>query len=259
MSLSNRHQHQRSKLWTQLKASLTSYIKPCSCLPHHVNPTNNTPEYIQPLLLSFQGLHGRINILESSDVNVTTFKSFTPSHPPARRDKGSFVSNSTCLALHVPRCFVSLCAHLFKGLPFSLHLSLSLSPSLPHPPLFPLVICFPPVGFGIPFIERTLFASYPFLRMGPERQNGRLWVPWSLLAPCHTMMSWLLFAAGAPIDFPSVLHTLYLPSFTLPNLHSCFPPPVPFPDSFASQKAPGGFGDVWMLFKHTHGTSLTPR
>lgn len=43
VSLSNRHQQQQSKLWTQLKAPQTSYIKPCSCLPHHVNPTNNTP------------------------------------------------------------------------------------------------------------------------------------------------------------------------------------------------------------------------
>lgn len=128
-------------------------------------------------------------------------------------DKGSFVSISTCLALHAPRCFVALCAHLFKARRFSLHLSPSLSPSLPRPPSFPLVICFSPVGFGIPFIERTLFSSYPFQRMGPERQNGWLWVLSSLpqllttplLAPCHTMMSWLLFVPGVPIDS---LHTL---------------------------------------------------
>lgn len=90
---------------------------------------------IQPFHLSFEGLHGPINKLESCDVNAPKFKSFTPSHPPATMDKGSFVSVSTCLALHAPRCFVALCAHLFKGLPFSLHLSLSLSPSLPLAPL----------------------------------------------------------------------------------------------------------------------------
>lgn len=151
------------------------------------------------------------------------------------KDKGSFVSVSTCLALHAPRCFVALCAHLFKGLPFSLHLSLSLSPSLSCPPPFPLVICFSPVGFGIPFIESALFSSYPFQRMGPERQNGWLWVLLSLslltpslslslpqllttlvLAPCHTMMSWLLFALGVPIDSLCLLHTLYISLFHPP-------------------------------------------
>lgn len=66
--------------------------------------------------------------------------------------------------------------------------------------------------------------------MGPEMQNGWLWVLSSLpslsrsfslsfspqllatplLAACHTMMSWLLFAPGVPIDSISPLHTLYI-------------------------------------------------
>lgn len=123
-----------------------------------------------------------------SDVNSTKLKSFTSSHPPAWKHKSSFVSISTCLALHVPRCFVALCAHLLKRLPFSLHLSLSLYPSFPRPSTFPLVICFfSLVGFGIPFTERTLFGSYPLQWMGPGRQNGRLSSPPPPLAapsPC---------------------------------------------------------------------------
>lgn len=136
-----------------------------------------------------------------------------PSHHATHQSAGTKAALfQTLLALlYMSQDALCLCVHIFLRVSLFPSISLSLSPSCPRPPLFPLVICFLPVGFGIPFIESTLFASYPFLRMGPERQNGRLWVPWSLLAPCHTMMSWLLFAAGAPIDFPSVLHTLYLP------------------------------------------------
>lgn len=155
-----------------------------------------------------------------------------------------------------------LCAHIFLrvSLSFSISPSLSFSPS--RPPPFPLVICFSPVGFGIPFIESALFASYPVQRMGPERQNGWLWVLSSLpsLSPHSLPPRSLLLAIrwchgfyllrGYPLIL-SPCYTLYIsllqPS-TLPNLNSCFPQPVPFSDSCASQKAPGGFGDVWMLF-----------
>lgn len=170
----------------------------------------------QPVYLTVWVLQDPINKLERSDLNATRFKSFIPCHPPAKADKGSFVSLSTCLALHVPRCFVALCTHLFQGLSFSIFLCLFLHLSLMLPS-FPLVICFSPVGFGIPFRDHIIqFLSFPedgpraaeWVTVGPPTPP-HLTNP--LFFPCHAMMSWLLFALGVHADSLPVLNTPYLP------------------------------------------------
>lgn len=257
VSLSNQHHERQTKLWKQLKAVLMSYAMLCTptcCC--HVAPTNNTPGVDPTFSLSFEGLHGPINILESFDANGTTCKSFTPSHPPARRDKSSFVSVSTCSALHVPRCFVALCAHLFKGLPFSLHLSLSLSPSLSLAlPLSHWWFVFLVWDLGSHSLRAHCSQLLSIPVDGPREAEwvtvGALWPtptpPPPLLASCHTMMSCFYLLRGAPIDSLSLLHTLYI-SPVHPTIPPCFPQLVSFPNSCASQKAPGGFWDVWMLF-----------
>lgn len=209
---------------------MKSYIKPASSLPHALVMWIH-PALIQPFYLSFQGLHDSINILEGSDVNSTTFKSFTPSHPPARKHKSSFVSVSTCLALHVPRCFVALCAHLFKRLPFSLHLSLSFSPSLPCPLTFPLVICFFSLlwDLGSHSLRAHCSALIHSSGWAPRGRMGALVSAFSLslppplaaplLAPCHTMMSWLLFASGCPLILSPCCTLPIFSPFTPLTLH----------------------------------------
>lgn len=47
-----------------------------------------------------------------------------------------------------------------------------------------------------------------------------------LLASCHTMMSWLSFALGVPIDSLCLLHTLYISLF--------HPPPLPLTSTSVS-------------------------
>lgn len=154
---------------------------------------------------------------------------------------------------------LSLCAHIFFRVSLSLVLSLSASLSIsPSPSPFPtgdLFFLLWDLG------SHSLIAHYSALipsrgwaprgRMGRYNSLSPLYLATLFLAPCHAMMSWFLFAPGVPIHFLSVLHTLYLPlppPPTLNNLHFSFPQPVPFPDPFASLKAPWGFGDVWMLF-----------
>lgn len=145
----------------------------------------------QPVHSTWRGLQDPINKLERCDLNATRFKSSVPCHPPARTDKGGFVSLSTCLALHVPRCFVALCTHLFHGLPFSLYLPQPLSPSLPHP-VSHCWFAFLLWDLGS-HSESTLFSSYPFQRMGPERQNGWLWFPPPPPPPSQPHQPTLLF------------------------------------------------------------------
>lgn len=170
------------------------------------------------------------------------------------------LSHSLLALLYMPRDALLLCVHiLFKGLSF-LSPSLSVSFSISRPPPFPLLICFSPPGFGISFIEEHIVRLLSISEDGPREAEwvtvGALGSPFAVSArrptPCHKMMSWLLFALGVPIDSLCLLHTLSIslfhPPLLPPNLHSCSSQPVPFPDPFASQKAPGGFGDVWMLF-----------
>lgn len=189
-----------------------------------------------------------------------------PSYQATHQSGGTKAALSQCLLalLYMSQDALLLCAHIFFRVSLSLHLHLSLSLFL----VLHLSLALPLSHWWFVFLlwdlgSHSLRAHYSALI------HSRGWAPRGrmgdcgysplfllspappLLAPCHAMMSWLLFAPGVPIDSLSVLHTLYLPlppPYTLTNLHSCFPQPVPFPDSFASQKAPGGFGDVWMLF-----------
>lgn len=186
-----------------------------------------------------------------SDVNSAEFRSVSPSHPPAWKHKSSFVLASTCLALHVPGCFVALSAHLFKeSLSISLRLFIQLSLGLLLSHWWFVLFCFFfPVGFGIPFMERTLFSSYPFQRMGPGRQNGWLWAPSSLSPPPHSVLLAIPWCHGSyplqgyPLIFLSPLHTPYISPFHLfytppTNPQSCtpfYPQPVTFSNSLASQ------------------------
>lgn len=131
---------------------------------------------------------------------------------------------STCLALHVPRCFVALCTHLFQGLPsLSLHLPQPLSPSLPHPALFPTADLLFSCGIWDP-IQRAHYSVLilsrgwaPSGRMGDYAPPPHTHLTNPLFSPCHAMMSWLLFALRVHADSLSVLHTPYLPL------------PVPYP------------------------------
>lgn len=236
------------------------FLPPTCCC--HVTPAANSTFRVDPTFFIY---HLRDYMTQSiywrgSDVNSTKLKSFTPSHPPAWKHKSSFVSISTCLALHVPRCFVALCARLFKRLPFSLHLSLSLYPSLPHPSTFPLVIFFSFCGIWDPIHWRDIVRLLSLPVDGPRQAEWATLVstaashrPSPCFLPCDDVMA---FICSRVTHWFSLLitHSLYLPlppCYTpIPHLFLFFlsPQPVSSSDSFSSQKAPGGFGDVWMLF-----------
>lgn len=119
---------------------------------------------------------------------------------------------------------LSLYAHIF----FKVSLSLSSSALFLHfsltLPCFPLVICFSPVGFGIPFREHIIqFLS--FLEDGPRAAEwvtvgppAPLYLTSPLFFPCHAMMSWLLFALGVHADSLGIKHSLSPTSSPLPSL-----------------------------------------
>lgn len=188
-----------------------------------------------------------------SDVNSAEFRSVSPSHPPAWKHKSSFVSASTCLALHVPGCFVALSAHLFKeSLSISLRLFIQLSLGLLLSHWWFVLFCFVfffSCGIWDPIhgVHIVQFLSIP--ADGPRQAE---WVTVGALlslsttplcAPCHPMMSWLLSPPGVPIDFSlAITHSLYLPFPPLlhppTNPQSCtpfYPQPVTFSNSLASQ------------------------
>lgn len=221
-SLTNHQPEQRTELWSHIKAFVElrkARILPPTCCCH-VTPANGTfrvdPTFFIYRLWDYmtQSIYWR-----GSDVNSTKLKSFTPSHPPAWKHKSSFVSISTCLALHVPRCFVALCAHLFKRLPFSLHLSLSLYPSLPHPSTFPLVSFILFIFFlwdlGSHSLKGHCSALIPSSgwapagRMDNSSLRCRLSPPLSLLLAMRWCHGFYLLQ-GYPLIF-SPYYTLYLP------------------------------------------------
>lgn len=152
-----------------------------------------------------------------------------------------------------PGCFVALCLFKYSLVsPLSLRLALFLLLSS-HccSSLFT-------VGFWGSYSSHSpLSQSLIRLERGlaPQRQNA---LPLGALLsspglplclPYDDVMAFsVLCSAGAPIDTaPSALvHALHLGLFPPTNLHLCFALPV-FPDSFASQKAPGGFENVWVV------------
>lgn len=101
----------------------------------------------------------------------------------------------------------------FSWSPF-LSLSSSVSFSISPSPCFPLLICFSPVGFGIPFREHIIqFLSFP--EDGPRAAEWVTMVPPHppslanpLFSSCHAMMSWLLFAPGVHADSLGVTHSI---------------------------------------------------
>lgn len=262
------HHEQQAKLESQLSAFMMSYINPASFLPHAVVMSTlqtTHPAYIQPVHLSFEGLHDPINILEGLDVNSTMFKSFTQCHPPATKHKSSFVSVSTCLALHVPRSFVTLCAHLFKSPPF---LSPSLSVFFSIPPLpfhFPtgnlfffsggiwdpihwehIVRLLSTAAFGPREAEWVTVGAFVSSSLSLSAPISHQLTPCFL--PCDDVMAFI--CCGVPIDSLSLLptpHTSHFyPAFLQsPILYLLF---SSFPDFFTSPKALGVFVDAWMLF-----------
>lgn len=179
--------------------------------------------------------------------------------PPTSQDG----QRQLCLTVYLPcsTCPKMLCRFVhtsFSGSPFlslSSSASFSISPS-PYPVSHWWFVFF--LWDLGSHSESALFSSYPFQRMGPEQQNG--WVcppPHPHTSPTHSSllaMQWchgfyLLWGYTLILSRYYTLHISHFQPPTLTNLHSCFPQPVHFPDSLASQRVPGGFGDVWMLFQ----------
>lgn len=244
---SNRHLERRAKLRAQPRSSPEEWreapFPPPTC-PPSCKPDKH-PESIQPFPIDrLRDYTTRSIYRRAPNVNAVAFKSFRRATHQPGGTKAALSSISTCLALHVPRCFVALCAHLFKGLSLSLSISHSiyfLLPS-PRPPLVPTGdLFFLLWDLGCHSLGGALFASYPFQRMGPERRNGRLWVLLSLSlsppAPRHPAPCSLPYDdVMAPIDSLSLLHTLYISLYLL----SCFPPASPFPRFFCFSKGARG-------------------
>lgn len=158
----------------------------------------------------------------------------------------------------------------FSWSPF-LSLSSSASFSISPSPCFPLLICFSPVGFGIPFREHIIqFLSFP--EDGPRAAEWVTMVPPTTTtplpaSPTHSSLLAMRWCHGFYLlrGYTPILsrcYTLHISHFqppTLTNLHSCFPQPVHFPDSLAPPGAPWGFEDVWMLFRSSLAHVRHPR
>lgn len=148
-----------------------------------------------------------------------------------------------------------LCVHIFlRGLSPSLFVSLSSSPPafyFPTGDLFCLFFFFSSCGIWDPIHGVHIVQLLSIPTDGPRQAE---WVTVGALlplpatiplcAPCHTMMSWLLFVPGLPMDFSfPITHSLYLPSPPLlqpppinPQSSTPFyPQPVTFSNSLASQ------------------------
>lgn len=116
-----------------------------------------------------------------------------------------------------------LCAHIFFMVSLSLYLPQPLSPSLPHP-VFPLLICFSPVGFGIPFREHIIqFLSFP--EDGPRAAEWVTMVPPTpqphqptlLFLPCDDVMAFI--CSGGTRRFSlGVTHSISPTSSPQPSL-----------------------------------------
>lgn len=133
---------------------------------------------------------------------------------------------SHCLLalLYMSQDALSLCAHIFFKVSLSLSSSASFSIS---PSLYPVshwwfVFLLWDLGSHS---ESTLFSSYPFQRMGPERQNGWLWVPLHptphqptlLSLPCDDVMAFIC-SGGTRWFSPSIKHSISPTSSPLPSL-----------------------------------------
>lgn len=163
-----------------------------------------------------------------------------PSHQATHQpgDTKAALSQSLLALLYMSQDALLLCVDIFLRVSLSLsislclflHLSLTTTTTPPHAP-FPTGDLFFCCGIWYPIHSECIVQLLSIAEDGPREAEwvtvGALVSPFSpspplllatpLLAPCHTMMSWLLFAPGVPIDSLSVLHTLYLP----------LPPPYP--------------------------------
>lgn len=216
----------------------------CSCPPN--------PSIAHPGDYKAQSINWRALIKTPPGLNP----SYHATHQPGRTKAA--LSHCLLALLYMSQDALSLCAHIFFRVSLSLSIFLCLFLHLYLTlPRFPLVICFSPVGFGIPFRERIIqFLSFP--EDGPRAVE---WVsvppppPHPHTSPTHSSllaMQWchgfyLLWGYTLILSRYYTLHISHFQPPTLTNLHSCFPQPVHFPDSLASQRVPGGFGDVSML------------
>lgn len=104
---------------------------------------------------------------------------YCATHQPGRTKAA--LSQCLLALLYMSQDALWLCAHIFfrvSLLPLSIFLGLFLHLSLTLP-CFPLLICFSPVGFGIPFRERIIqFLSFP--------EDGPRAAEWVTMPPPHT-------------------------------------------------------------------------
>lgn len=192
----------------------------------HVNPTNNAAR-VDP---AFSGIiwgitwpDQYIGELWCKCYHVQILHTKPPTSQEGQRQ--------LCLNLYLPcsTCPKMLCCFVCtssKGLPFSLHLSLCrflhLSLALPLSHWWFVFLLWDLGSHSLRAHCSALIHSRGWAPRGRMGDCGcsrlsllplplPLLLATPLLAPCHTMMSWLLFAPGVPIDSLSVLHTLYLP------------------------------------------------
>lgn len=174
--------------------------------------------------------------------------SYHATHQPGRTKAA--LSQCLLALLYMSRDALSLYAHIFSRVSLSLSSSASFSTSPSLCPLFPMVICFSPVGFGIPFREHIIqFLSFP--EDGPRAAE---WVtptphyPTLLSLPCNDVMAFICSGGTRRFSLGIKLHISHFQPPTLTNLHYFLPQPVHFPHSLASHRVPRGFADVWVLF-----------
>lgn len=143
--------------------------------------------------------------------------SYHATHQPGRTKAA--LSHCLLALLYMSQDALSLYAHIFFKVSLSLSSSFSSSPSLYPISHWWFVFLLWDLGSHS---ENTLFSCYPFQGMGPERQNGWLWVPPHLtnplFFPCHAMMSWLLFALGVHANSLGIKHSISPTSSPLPSL-----------------------------------------